>query len=256
MKRTAWMMIAAGALAAGVAGAQAPAVNAPKDGWKGELTPYAWLAGMEGDMTVNGRSVDFEKDFSDIIDMVELGGSLLGVAQYDRFLIWGQVDYFSMSTSELDVDEQPKAGSLDSKMLLGELAVGYQVDGWLEGQTFDLLVGVRTLQLDNDLELYGKGETSKDVELVDPIFAVRPSVPVFPSKIDGLRFNPTLCIGGGGDSEMVYGMQPQLQYQVNDSFAVRFGYRTVGYKFEGEKNKDNELDFSLSGLLLGAGFTF
>ena len=253
MKRTAWMMIAAGALAAGVAGAQAPAAAAPKGGWKGELTPYAWLAGVEGDMTVNGRSVDFEKDFSDILDMVELGGSLLGVAQYDRFLIWGQVDYFSMSTSELDVDEQPKAGSLDSKMLLGELAVGYQVDGWREGQTFDLLVGVRTLQLDNDLELYGKGETSKDVELVDPILVVRPSVPVLPSKIDGLRFNPTLCIGGGGDSELVYGMQPQLQYQVTDSFAVRFGYRTVNYELE---EGDIEADFSFAGPMIGLGFAF
>lgn len=256
MNRTAWTSIAAGLLAIGTARAQAPAIAPANTGWKGELTPYAWLAGLEGDITVKGRNVEFEKDFSDIIDMVELGGSLLGVAQYDRFLVWGQVDYFSMSTSELDVDDQPKAGSLDSKMLLGEMAVGYQVDGWLEGQTFDLLVGARILQVENELNLNSGASAEKDVDAVDPIFVVRPSIRVFPSKIDGLRFNPTMAVGGGGDSELVYEMQPQLQYQITENCAARIGYRRVGYKVEGDKNKDNELDFSLSGLIVGAGFTF
>ena len=256
MKRTAWMMFATGLLAAGAVNAQSPVAAAPQGGWKGEITPYAWLAGLEGDVTVNGRTAEFEKDFSDIIDMVELGGSLLGVAQYDRFLVWGQVDYFSMSTSELDVEDQPAGGTVDSKLLLGELAVGYQVDGWMEGQTFDLLVGVRTLQIENELTPTGQETRTKDIDLVDPIFVVRPSIRVFPSKIDGLRFNPTLAIGGGGDSELVYEMQPQFQYQVTENFAARIGYRTVGYKFEGDNNKENELDFSLSGLIVGAGFTF
>lgn len=224
-------------------------------GWKIEVTPYAWLAGIEGDMTINGQEADFDKSFSDLVDAVDVAGSMLGVVQYDRYLIWGQVDYFSMSTDELDVEDQPAGGSLDSKMLLGEVAVGYQIDGWAEGQTFDILVGVRMLSIENDLNVNGGASASKDNELVDPILVVRPSIPVFPSKIQGLRFNPTLAIGGGGDADLVYEMQPQLQYQINDNVAARIGYRTVGYKFEGD-NDDNELNFNLSGLIAGVGVTW
>jgi opacity protein-like surface antigen len=229
---------------------------AEPQGLQVEITPYAWLAGLEGDITVNGQEADFEKSASDLLDAVDVGGSLLGVVQYDRFLFWGQVDYFSLSTDELDEQDQPQGGSLDSKMLLGEAAVGYQIDGWSEGQTFDILVGARVLSMENDLVVFDKGTRSKDSDLTDPMLVVRPSLPVFPSKIDGLRFNPTLGIGGGGDSDLVYELFPQFQYQCTDSIAVRLGYRTVGYKFKGDNNEENELNVRLAGLIAGVGFTF
>lgn len=229
---------------------------AEPQGWKVEVTPYAWLAGLEGDVTVNGQKTDFEKSFSDMVDYVDVGGSLLTVVQYDRYLLWGQVDYFSLTTDALDVEDRPEGGSLDSKMLLGEAAVGYQIDGWAEGQTFDLLLGVRTLHTEMDLEVDGHGSYSKDNDLVDPILLVRPSLPVLPSKIDGLRFNPTLGIGAGGDADLVYELQPQFQYQITENVAARLGYRTVGYKFKGDKNDDNELNVNLSGLIAGVGVTF
>ena len=224
---------------------------ADPQGWQLELTPYAWLAGLEGDVTVRGQKADFDKSFSDLFDAVDMAGSLLAIAQYDRYLVWGQVDYISSSTDKLDVEDQPQHGSLDSKMLLGEVAVGYQVDGWLKGQTFDLLVGVRTLHTENDLELNGGRSVSRDNDIVDPIFVVRPSIQVLPSKIQGLRFNPTLAIGGGGDSDLVYEMMPQFQYEINDTMAARIGYRRIGYQFKGDR--DNELNIDLAGLFVGLG---
>lgn len=252
MKMNKLGMLAAASLLWSVAGSQAQAPQGP-DGWQLEITPYAWLAGLEGDVTVNGQEADFEKSFSDIVDAVELGGSLLAIAQYDRILIWGQVDYFSMSTDEMDVEDQPAGGTLDSKLLLGEVAVGYQLDGWMDGQTFDFLVGARTLHMENDLALKDGRAASRENDLVDPIFVMRPSIPVLPSKIDGLRFNPTLAVGAGGDADLVYEMMPQFQYEISDTIAARLGYRTVGYKFKGDNNDENELNINLSGLFVGLG---
>jgi hypothetical protein len=251
MKASTVGMVAAAFLMLGSA-----AYAAEPQGWQVELTPYAWLAGIEGDLTVNGHKAEFDKSFSDLVDAVELGASLLTVAQYDRYLIWGQVDYFQMSTDAMDVEDQPKHGSLDTKLLLGEVAVGYQLDGWMEGQTFDLLVGVRALHTEMELEVYGKGTFEKDNDLLDPILVLRPSIPVFPSKINGLRFNPTLAIGGGGDADLVYELQPQFQYQVTENVAARVGYRRVGYKFKGDHNDDNELNIALAGMIVGLGVTF
>ena len=256
MKRTIGLVaaIAMAASAGYAAEPQGAAKAAGPDGWKFEVTPYVWAAGIEGDIKVNGRKADFDKSFSDLFDYVDAAGSFLGVAQYDRCLLWGQVDYFSMSTDALDIEDQPKGGEFDSKMLLSEFAVGYQVDGWMEGQTFDLLVGVRNLHIENDLEVYGKGTFSKDNDVTDPIILVRPSIPIFPSKIAGLRFNPTMGIGAGGNADLVYELQPQFQYQITEHIAARLGYRRVGYKFEGKG--DSELNIALAGLIAGVGVTF
>lgn len=230
---------------------------ADPQGWKFELTPYAWLAGLSGDLTVQGHKVEFDKSFSDLVKGVEIAGGLLGVVQYNRFLVWGQTDYFALSTDQLDVDDQPKGGKLSTKLFLNELAAGYQFNGFYEGQTFDTLIGFRALRFETDLEVYRTGASRHSTkDLIDPIFVFRPSFPLFPSKIKGLRFNPTLAIGGGGNADLVYELQPQIQYDINQNVSVRLGYRTVGYKFKGDNNSDNELNINLSGLIFGVGIKF
>jgi len=247
MKRV--MAIVAALVAAGTA-----AWAADQKGWKFEITPYAWLAGLEGDITVNDNKVDFDKSFSDLFDALEVGASVRLGAEYNRFLAGALVDYFSMSTDKLDVEDQPQGGTLDTKMLLTEASVGYRVDGWAKGQSFGLMVGVRNLHVENDLTIDGVGEFSRDNDVTDAMFYVLPSVPVFPSKIEGLRFNPVMGIGAG-DSDLAFELFPQFQYQITDNLAARLGYRTVGWKFKGD-NEDNELNIRLAGLIIGLGATF
>jgi opacity protein-like surface antigen len=237
-----------------MAGAVAGFAAEPQ-GWKIEITPYAWLAGLEGDITVNGQKTDFEKSASDLLDAVDMGASVRLGASYDRFLVGALVDYFSLSTDELDVEDQPQGGSLDSKMLLTEVAAGYRVDGWSEGQSFGLMVGVRNLHMENDLSVVGTGDISKDNDAIDGMVYVLPSMPMFPSKIDGLRFNPVLGIVAG-DSDLAFELFPQVQYQITDTVAARLGYRTVGWEFKDDNNGDNELNVRLAGLIAGVGVTF
>lgn len=225
-------------------------------GWKFEVTPYAWLAGVEGEATVGEHNVEFDKSFGDLFKAVEVGGSLLATVQYNRVVGWGQVDYFKMSTDQLDVDDQPERGSLDTKTLLAEGGIGYQIDGWMAGQTFDLLIGVRSLHIENDLSLNDGRSASRDKTIVDPILVVRSSTPVLPSKINGLRFVPTIAIGGGGDSELVYELQPAFHYQVSKNVDLRLGYRRVGWKFTGDRNNDNELKIALAGMIAGVSIRF
>ncbi len=244
-------MIARLVLAVGMVAGAAQAQTT--EGWSCEVTPYLWYAGLEGDLTVAGRSADFEKDASDLLDAAEFGGSLRLGASYDRFVLGALVDYFSLSTDELDEEDQPKAGTVEAKMLLTEVAAGYRVDGWSEGQSFVFALGVRNLNLENDLKSNGGGTFSDDRDITDAMFFILPSVPLFSSRVDGLRFNPVLGIGAG-DSDLAYELFPQIQYEVTDAIAVRFGYRRVGWRFEGKG--DNEFNADLAGLILGAGFKY
>ena len=220
--------------------------------FKFSVTPYAWLMGVEGDATIDNQDFDFEREFADIVDDVSFAASIGGSASYDRFVFALSYDFAQIEKSDVSI---PGGGSGDfeSDFQLLEAAAGYRVDGFSEGQHFDLMVGLRSLELDNTLELSGGGTFEADQSLVDPIFALRSWVPVFPSKVDGLIFNPTIAIGGGGDSDLVYELSPSLLYMIGDSFQARLGYRRVAYQFE---SGDNELDVSFAGLLIGFGMHF
>jgi len=224
-------------------------------GWKTELDPYTWLAGMEGDATVDGQKAEFDKSFSDLVELVEFGAGLLGTVRHGRYVTFAQLDFMDLSTDALDVQDRPEGGKLDTSMFIHEVGGGYRINGWKEGQTIDVMIGLRGMHLESDLEVYGQGKHSSEADIVDPMIVVRPSVPIFPSRIDGLRFTGTLAIGGGGDSDLIYELQPQLRYQFHEHVSARLGYRRIGWKFEADGN-DDELNMSLNGLVLGFGVTF
>ena len=240
-------LIAGLGLAAGCAAAAetpAPAV---------ELVPSLWVAGLSGDGTLNGRDVDYDRSSGDLLDHLEAGGSLAGKVVYRHYALGGQIDGYRLSTDALKVDGMPLDGQMDTDMVFGELAAGYVFPGWKEGQTFTLALGARYAHIANDLEINGTGNFSHGQDRWDPILILWPSLPLFTSKIQGLSLAPAFSIGGGGDSELVYELFPQLRYQVTEHVVARFGYRSIGYRTE---NGANELDFDLAGFIAGLGATF
>lgn len=229
------------------------AFGAEPEGWEFEIAPYGWLAGLVGDVTVAGQKTEFDKSASDLFDALEFGGSLLAVAQYNRAVFYGQFDYFSLSTSALEVENQPAGGSLDTDLLIGKVGIGYQY-GDRAGASTDVILGVQSLRMDNTLQVNGLGSSSYDADLFDPFLMVRWRTPIAPSKLDGLYFNLPVSAGAWlGDSDFVYDIAAELQYAFNTTFDVRAGYRMSGYK--GEEN-NSELDVALAGWTIGLGFRF
>ncbi|MGE0723391.1 MAG: hypothetical protein AB7O45_03400, partial [Alphaproteobacteria bacterium] len=58
------LLIAAGL----VAGGSPNPAAAQQDGWVVNLTPYLWMQGMSGDMTVRGRKASVDDNFFDLLD--------------------------------------------------------------------------------------------------------------------------------------------------------------------------------------------
>ncbi len=218
-----------------------------------EIVPSLWAAGLSGDGTLNGRSVDYDRSSGDLLDHLEAGGSLAGKAACNQYVLGGQIDGYRLSTDALKVDGRPLDGQMDTDMLFAELAAGYAFKGWKEGQTFTVAAGVRYAHVTSDLEINGTGTLHRGQDLVDPMVILWPSLPLFPSKIKGLSLAPAFSIGGGGDSKLVYELFPQLRCQVTEHLVVRFGYRSIGYRTE---KGANELDFDLAGFIAGVGATF
>ncbi len=218
-----------------------------------ELVPSLWAAGLSGDGTLGGRAVDYDRSTGDLLDHLEAGGSLAGKVVFGRFAIGGQFDGYSLSTDALKVDGRPLDGRMDTDMLFTELAAGYVFKGWKEGQTFTVAAGVRHAHIESDLEIRGMGTIRRQQDRLDPMVILWPTMPLFPAKIEGLSLTPAFSIGGGGDSELVYELFPQIRYQATEHLVVRFGYRSIGYRTE---DGDDELDFDLAGFIAGVGAAF
>jgi hypothetical protein len=117
--------------------------------------------------------------------------------------------------------------------------------------TFDVLVGLQYLDMDNTLELTGGSPESESDTVYDMVLMVRYKQELF----SNFYINIPLAIGGGSlsDSEFVYDAAVQLLYQFGDSFDVRAGYRIAGYDFSEDTDAT---DFYQQGYTLGVGMTF
>jgi len=70
----------------------------------------------------------------------------------------------------------------------------------------DLLIGGRYTYIESKFDATSGATFKSEKDYFDPMLIMRPWFPI----TNKLVFNPTLAIGGGGDSDLVYELQPQL----------------------------------------------
>jgi len=231
------------------------------DGLQFELTPYLWALGLDGKLEAENSEVNFNRDFSDIVDNLDFGGSALAVMSYNWFVLYGQYDTLSLSD-----DGKTKGAAPDIVLPAGTKVEGdLNADIWTGAAGFrfptfgkntaDLLFGYRSFGQDTKLKVKGLGHASNNRSVGDEIVMLRPSFQLS----ERWRLNPSFSYGVAGDSDTTYELWPQVQYQFSDDFALRFGYRTLHYEVsDGKKALGNyaKIDADISGLTLGLGWTF
>jgi hypothetical protein len=211
-----------------------------------EFVPSVWAAWMRGAIMVNGQKAEIDRAGDDYFSDLSYGGSAELVLRNSSMVLLGSFDYFDTISSDVTVSGQQ--GSLDSSEIIGCIAVGYPMGSG--NSTFDALIGLQTLQLDNDLMVSGNSQ-SQSTDIYDVMFMLRIKQELF----SNCYINIPLAIGGGSlsDSEFVYDAAVQLLYQFGDSFDVRAGYRIAGYDFSEDTDAT---DFYQQGYTLGVGMTF
>jgi outer membrane protein OmpA-like peptidoglycan-associated protein len=232
-----------------IASTAATTAQAAEKEWEFEVTPYLWGAGIDADAVVNGQPVRVDASFSDILDVMEFGGGLLMRAERNHWVLWTQFDYIATSTDKLD--NPPENGSLDVDTTMVTAGFGRNFESSNGRRSVDVLLGARYLSLENTLQFATLGTFSRDRSYTDPVIIVRPSFQLS----ERWRFNPTFSFGSGGDSETTYELQPQIQFQMSEHAALRFGYRKLYYEIE-NISTGNSFDGSFQGPFIGIGMTF
>jgi hypothetical protein len=128
--------------------------------------------------------------------------------------------------------------------------VGYTFD-ILKNSRLGVLVGARAMDTDATVKALSGASENSSATLWDPVLAIRPDFGLLKGR---LRFKPLIDIGGGGDSDLIWEFQPNLQWNFTEHFSARLGYRILHYEFTDENNIENDTDYS--GAMLGVSFFF
>lgn len=214
-----------------------------------EITPYLWAAGIDADVKVHGQEITVDQKFKDMIEHVDAAAALLVVAEKNNWQIYGQGDYVSLNAD----DDQSGGfeGEIDSDTAILTGGIGPVFNGLFgEHSKIAVLLGVRYTHLRNEITVMGNSTGADNNDIVDGLIILRPRF----NFTEKFRFSGTMNIGAG-DSDLTYELQPELQYDINETMSLRFGFRRVHYKEEFNEDTGSEFDGSMNGFLLGLGVT-
>ncbi len=239
-------------LAATSAGAAQDAM-AP-DGWRFQITPYGWAAGMSGDVRPAAGLPTFRADlsFSEILEDLDGAVFVNGTARRDRFVFLGDFTWAAVSRSErLSFESLPVRVSGEVQQTSLTLAAGYSVVQQ-PGVVVDLLAGARGWHVDasvraaTDIPEFPRFRGGDTEAWVDPIVAARARVDLAPDwSVIGY-----VDVGGfGAGSDMTWQAVATVNYRFSERLYLSAGYRHLSFDYD---RRGTKLDIDMGGPLFGA----
>ncbi|HUN81980.1 MAG TPA: hypothetical protein VMV81_10795 [Phycisphaerae bacterium] len=232
-----------------------PAAPSP---WSFRLSPYLWLAGIDGKVGVRSNlpSLNVDVGFSDIFDAIDWFPPpvmMSGEVRYGRFGFVSDFIYLGLEDSG-GRTRGPISATADVKLNAAIWTFGgsYRV---IENDpvTLDLLAGGRVWGMDVKAKLTGPlavRQGSGNQTWVDPIIGIAGRVELG----SGFALQAEGDVGGFGlVSDIDWQVVGTLQYQINDSISMDAGYRYLAVDY---KNGGFLFDAALSGPIIGATFRF
>ncbi len=228
-----------------------PQTAAP--GWEFSVTPYLFLARLDGTVGVVGETAQVNASFRDIFRNLKFAAMGTFEARKGNWMFLGDALYMSLSGQKItpsplfsDIDVKVKETIIDPE-------VGYRVLKTERG-AIDLLGGARIWHVKTHLTFQPRIRPLVDVEgsktWADPVIGARLSTKLSPRVFVTGKFD----MGGFGiNSDFTGQALGTAGFQIKPRIALLGGYRylRVDYVNEGFVFKT-----SLSGLVLGAKFDF
>ena len=235
-------------------------VAAEDEAWEFTLTPYIWMAGIEGDVKINRQKADVDIYFSDILDNLDFGGMIHLEAKKGRFGFYLDPDYLKVSVDK----DLGLLGNTDTEFELEIWIIDfggfYRIGQWGTERTMslDVLFGGRywhtSTEVNVDNPILGVAVDQKsEKDLLDPTVGFR-----FRSSLsDRFQVSVRADIGGFDISDNTSKLSWQaiglLGYEVSKNATLFVGYRAIN--LDNEKS-GSEMDLTLHGPVIGLTITF
>jgi hypothetical protein len=223
--------------------------------WEVQVTPYAWLSGLEGDAgTIPGLpagSVDLS--FGDILKDLDFAGMLMASARNGPWVVFLDTTYVRTSSTKKLGGVVFDRVEVESETTTLALAVGRTLAETEQGSV-DAYLGARAWWLENTFDLRGVGggrtERTEKANWVGPLVGMAGRYRV----ADRWTLFGALEVGGfGAGAGSEWSVLAGATWQVTDTFGASFGWRHL----EVDYDEDGVVfDVRQSGPVLGATFQF
>lgn len=240
-----------------MAGVLAACLAAPlqaEEAWQHEIAPYIFAAGMDGKVGLNGVTADVDVGFSDILENLKFGGMIAYRAS--RGPVFFTIDLVYM---KLEADKTGPNGRLYGDAEMDQTALEFD-GGYKLTDNFSVFGGLRFNKIDADLKIRGEGplgiekKASGTETWLDPVVGAKFELPFGAHWSASLRGD----IGGFGvGSDFAWQGVALVRWQPSEGIGVIGGYRYFDQDVDlGNPAGDTTYDMAVSGLVLGAVFTF
>lgn len=242
------------ALAVGVAGTGVQAQSA----WEFSVTPYGWLAGLDGDLGAlpGFPSQDVSLSFGDILDDLDYGVFLFASARNGPWALF--LDGSAVQTTSTEQIGGAAVDSIEVQSRTSNLAfaLGRSVAS-SETHNIEAYVGLRAWWLDNEFTVntqpgtgLGTVRAGSDANWVDPLVGLAGQ---YAASDRWMLFGSAEIGGFGVGADLEWSLTAGAIYSVNDLFGLTFGWRYLAVDYD---NDGIVFDVSQSGPLIGATFRF
>jgi hypothetical protein len=228
--------------------------------WSVEVTPYFWLAQLDGEATVRGFEIDFDQDLSDawdlLVDNFNLGGAVHLEAHNGQWGMFGDAMYLSLESEvtgpvfgqEIDVEFNQFVAEFGGFYRL--IGADPDADGSSLRPHMDLLAGARVNDLDLEVNPESGATRDRNQTWIDPFVGVRGEI----APAEWLTFFARGDIGGfgideGTTSDLVWNIEAGVRFNMSRNAAINLGYRWLDTDFE-DGDDDFEYDLMASGPFL------
>lgn len=212
--------------------------------WRFTIAPYAWMAGLSGDVSVAGYGkAHADVGFSDVFKSLDFAAMVVAEARYDRVALLSDFVYLKV-TNKVKAPMGFKA------------KVGTDVIQWTPSLTyslfrndngyFDVVAGARMWSVEASIRLTGPAtlDYRADDQWIDAIGGVRASL-----DLTDKLFAHGWALAGAGGSKHVWDLLGGVGYRFGDKAAAVVGYRAQGVDY---KNGSFEFDAVMKGPAVSA----
>ena len=236
------------------------AADGEDDRWQLITTPFLWGTGLEGDMTIHGRTVEVDLGFDDLLEVTDYGFMTYLELRKKKFGFYASPSYMKLSGDAHP--QRPRASAdFEQHFWLVEGGAFYNLvdTGGDKPFILDLIAGVRYWNIDTEVNIQGEGPLGRELsigslfEVTDPIVGVR----LHQHITSKLSFAIRGDLGGfhiseGDTSDFSWHAMGLLGYDLSQRFTLLAGYRALGIETdEGTGTSNKGVDLIFQGLMLG-----
>ncbi len=251
--------------------------QAPGDKWEFTIIPYAWLAGISGDISVRDRTAHVSVPFNDILQNLDFGGEVQIEARKGPWGVFFQENYLKVTpTASIS---RPLPGDIlqggpsvlaaavrdNTQLFITEFGGFYRVaelgPAGTPGSAYvDVLVGGRYWYLQNHIFLslpqFGVGirDTSYG-NIIDPMVGLRVKAYLARNLFVNLRGDAAGFGVSSNSSHISWNGVGGLGYDISPRSTILAGYRYLYIDYSPTGGIGNA-KLTMQGPVIGFGYTF